>query len=70
MKKWGTRLIIAGAALSVLDVFTNGKVYGTGGWVTPIDSQIPKLTLPWPEGARTNLSFWLIAAGVIMRYAE
>lgn len=69
MKTWGLRLLVAGVALQVIDVATDGKVFGASGFLAGVDSAIPKITLPWPEGVQTNAAFWLIAGGSVMYFA-
>ncbi len=69
MKTWGLRLMIAGVGLQLIDVATDGKVFGAGGFLAGIDGSIPKVTLPWPSGVQTNLAAWMIAGGAVMYFA-
>lgn len=69
MKQWGLRLIVAGVALQVIDVVTDGKVFGTTGMLSGFDKAIPKMTLPIGDGVQTNIAFWAIAGGAVMYFA-
>lgn len=69
-QKLGVQLMVAGLALQIIDVATQGKVFGAGGWLAGVDSAVPKITLPWPAGVQTNIAFWLIAGGAVMYLAK
>ncbi|MEM2014205.1 MAG: hypothetical protein QXJ16_01940 [Desulfurococcaceae archaeon] len=64
-KRTALWLIYIGVGLQVADLVTKGKVFGEGGILKPVDQKIPKVDLPWPSGAQTNLAFWLIVVGAI-----
>lgn len=69
-KKLGIQLMVAGLALQVVDVATDGKLFGTGGVLAGIDQAVPKLTLPWPPGVQTNVAFWVIVAGALIYFTR
>ena len=68
MRQWGLRLIVAGVALQVIDVITDGKVFGSTGMLHGLDKVIPKMTLPIGDGVQTNVAFWAIAGGAVMYF--
>jgi len=69
MRTWGLRLLVAGVALQVIDVVTDGKVFGSSGFLHGVDAAIPKMSLPIGDGVQTNTAFWLIAGGSVMYFA-
>lgn len=68
MRTWGLRLILAGVALQVADVVTDGKVFGASGFLHGVDSAIPKATLPIGDGVQSNAALWLIVGGSAMYF--
>ncbi len=66
MKKTGTTLMVVGAALTIGDKLTGGRLFGAGGILAGVNSALPQF--PLPIVGQSDLGIWLIAVGALMRF--